>query len=95
LSSIIRSSKAETAGGTESGAAPTDEMLLNLGAGAGGDVERGGSVVEAGLAGVASGKEMAPPDCATAISSKREVAASNLNPELAACNATILVDHAV
>lgn len=70
-------------------------MLLNLGAIAGGDVGRGGNVVEPGLAGDASGKEIAPPDWATAISSRREVAASNLNPELAPYNGIMHLKRAV
>ncbi|CAG8596523.1 2929_t:CDS:1, partial [Acaulospora colombiana] len=45
---------------------------------ASGEVGRGASTVEAGLAGAESGKDIAPPDCTTAMSSRRDVAASRL-----------------
>jgi hypothetical protein len=73
---MILSSYAETNGGTESGAASAGALPCL--APVPGEVGRGASTVEAGLAGAESGKEIAPPDWATAISSRRDVAASSL-----------------
>jgi hypothetical protein len=81
LSLIILLSKAETDTGTESGAA-SEETLPNFGGGCcccwvAGPAD-GARTMDAGRAGAESGKVTAPPDCTTAISSRREVAASSL-----------------
>lgn len=82
---MTRSSKAVTVAGTESGPIRL-ETLPNFGGPPGGAAAaglgftfEGARIVDAGRAGLLSGKVMAPPDWATAISSSREVAASNLS----------------